>query len=242
MYDNGKGVRQDKVKAIMLYKQACDGRDAMGCFNLGLMYSKGQILKQNLVKSKFYVGKACDLGHQRGCEAYKKLNEQGISSAPINGSGDNITDNFKNAMTYYKAENFSQALIYFEKSCNDGKFISCNNAGGMYRLGEGTTKNHQSALNLFEKACNGKTYIGCYNLAEMNLLGQEVKINKNTRGEGFKLLIYSCDTGNHGLSCYKLGTLSENAKDEKMQGLSQFYFKKSCKLGHKESCGKISTE
>ena len=40
MYDAGKGVRQDKVKAKELYGKACDGGHIEGCFNLGLMYNK----------------------------------------------------------------------------------------------------------------------------------------------------------------------------------------------------------
>ncbi|WP_051604663.1 SEL1-like repeat protein [Helicobacter rodentium] len=41
---------------------------------LGVSYKKGQGVKQNLKRAKDYYGKACDLGLQQGCDAYKNLN------------------------------------------------------------------------------------------------------------------------------------------------------------------------
>ena len=35
MYDEGTGVRQDKFKAVELYRHACEGKVAEGCFYLG---------------------------------------------------------------------------------------------------------------------------------------------------------------------------------------------------------------
>jgi len=44
---------------------------------LGGLYDFGLGVKQNKKVSKEYYGKACDLGLQKGCEEYRKLNEQG---------------------------------------------------------------------------------------------------------------------------------------------------------------------
>lgn len=67
----------DYQKAAELYKKACDGGAASGCYNLGFLYQKGQGVGQNFSTAKQYYGKACDLGLQFGCDSYRKLNEKG---------------------------------------------------------------------------------------------------------------------------------------------------------------------
>lgn len=53
--------------------QDCNLNDSVACYNLGVLYKKGQGVKQNLKIAKDYYGKACDLGLQQGCDAYKNL-------------------------------------------------------------------------------------------------------------------------------------------------------------------------
>ena len=48
------------------------------CFNLGVLYNNGVGVRQDKSKAKHYVGLACDGGMQRGCDAYRELNESGI--------------------------------------------------------------------------------------------------------------------------------------------------------------------
>ena len=67
----------DYQKAAQLYQKACDGGDAEGCYNLGVLYADGQGVRQNFSTAKQYYGKACDLGLQLGCDNYIKLNEKG---------------------------------------------------------------------------------------------------------------------------------------------------------------------
>lgn len=78
LYYDGKGVRQDFIKARTYYEKACKTNHAGACNNLGFLYGNGKGVKQNLSVAKKYYGKACDLGEQMGCDNYKILNEQGI--------------------------------------------------------------------------------------------------------------------------------------------------------------------
>jgi hypothetical protein len=76
--DGKKLFNQKKYKeAFQKFKKACDGGNELGCFNLGLMYANGQGVKQDYFKAKELFGKACDMKLQRGCDAYKVLNEKG---------------------------------------------------------------------------------------------------------------------------------------------------------------------
>lgn len=52
--------------------------DATAQFNLGVMYGKGQGVHQDYHKAKELYGVACDNGLQRGCNAYRVLNQRGI--------------------------------------------------------------------------------------------------------------------------------------------------------------------
>jgi len=52
VYAEGKGVKQDYFKAVELFQKACDGGDAAGCYNLGIMYMNGQGVKQDYSKAK----------------------------------------------------------------------------------------------------------------------------------------------------------------------------------------------
>jgi len=70
------GFSKDLSKSRML-KNACDGGDAKGCFNLGFLYEDGQGVRQNFSTANQYYGKACDLGLQLGCDGYRTLNEKG---------------------------------------------------------------------------------------------------------------------------------------------------------------------
>ena len=67
----------DHQKAAELFQKACDGGEAGGCSNLGVVYANGQGVKQDFPTAKQYFGRACDLGLQLGCDNYRKLNEKG---------------------------------------------------------------------------------------------------------------------------------------------------------------------
>jgi len=77
MYDNGKGVRQDYTEAMKWYKLAAAQGDALAQYNLGGMYDRGIGVKQDKRQAKEWFGNACDNGFQAGCDAYRKLNEEG---------------------------------------------------------------------------------------------------------------------------------------------------------------------
>ena len=74
MYQNSDGVKQNYEIAIKLYKLACNGGEATGCYNLGAMHFNGQGLKRNKSLAIELFGKACDAGSQDGCKYYKILN------------------------------------------------------------------------------------------------------------------------------------------------------------------------
>ena len=69
LVDQGNDLLDQKQyeQANKLFKQACDGGDAMGCNNLGFLYENGYGVKQSKATAKKYYKKSCDLGFQPAC-------------------------------------------------------------------------------------------------------------------------------------------------------------------------------
>ena len=77
MYYRGKGITQDYNKAFELLEKSANQGNTKAQFNLGIMYANGQGVIQDKKRAKEYFGKACDGGDQKGCDNYKKLNQEG---------------------------------------------------------------------------------------------------------------------------------------------------------------------
>jgi len=68
MYANGTGVTKDEVRAVALYKQACDGGSLNGCANLGVMYGNERVCllcraRHNRHYAESPVMPSCRLSH-----------------------------------------------------------------------------------------------------------------------------------------------------------------------------------
>ena len=76
MYDHGKGVKEDDVKAEEFYTKSCYGGSGLGCYNLGVMYyaAQNEDDDNSVVKSLFR--EACGLGEILGCKNYRLLNKR----------------------------------------------------------------------------------------------------------------------------------------------------------------------
>lgn len=72
-------MHQDYHEAREIFKKACDMDSGMdsgrACLYLGALYGDGQGVRQNLSTAKQYLGKACDLGIQIGCDLYRDMSK-----------------------------------------------------------------------------------------------------------------------------------------------------------------------
>ncbi len=84
LYYYGKGVKQDFFEAFKAVQKSCESKDsAQGCYLLGVLYDEGKGTKQSRASAKKYFSKACSMRSQKGCDAYKKLNEEGVKQHPF---------------------------------------------------------------------------------------------------------------------------------------------------------------
>jgi uncharacterized protein len=73
MHAKGQGDAVDYAQARVLYAKACNGGDAAGCYNLGLMHANGEGGAVDYAQAQIYMRKACDLGQTQACEVLAKL-------------------------------------------------------------------------------------------------------------------------------------------------------------------------
>ena len=73
----GQAAWADNVPDFKKTLQAAEQGFAAAQYNLGVMYDNGQGVRQNYKIAKEWFSKACDNGIQLGCDAYRKLNQQG---------------------------------------------------------------------------------------------------------------------------------------------------------------------
>ena len=70
MYENAKGVNEDKKKAAKLYLKACSSEEITSCKNLGVLYYKGQGVLASNEKALDFSKIACDGGDKGACNNF----------------------------------------------------------------------------------------------------------------------------------------------------------------------------
>jgi beta-lactamase hcpA (cysteine-rich 28 kDaprotein) len=95
----------DYQKAGQLYQKACDGGNADGCYNLGLLYVSGRGVKQDYQKAVKLFKKDCDSGNAEGC--------YNLGVSYNNGKG--------------VKQDFYTAKQYYGKACDLGLQLGCDN-------------------------------------------------------------------------------------------------------------------
>ena len=67
MYDDGDGVAQDQVQAVIWFQEAADQGFATGQSNLGNMYAKGRGVPQDYVEAMMWYRLAAEQGLATAC-------------------------------------------------------------------------------------------------------------------------------------------------------------------------------
>lgn len=98
-------------------------------------------------------------------------------------------------LIYEFAENYHQALPYYEKACDLKHKDSCSLVGYAYKNGEGAKQDFTKARKYYKKACDMESGEGCLDLAFLYVKGQGVKQDK---AMAKKYYGKACDLGLQG--------------------------------------------
>jgi TPR repeat protein len=78
LYYTGEGVKEDIKKSQVLFKKACKNRVARGCYYLGFVFLRGgEGTQQSNRKAMLAFARACNIGSERACVQYHKLEAKG---------------------------------------------------------------------------------------------------------------------------------------------------------------------
>lgn len=144
MYAQGGGVTQDHLEALKLYGKACDGGNALGCYNLAYIYDHG-IYDYD---ANGYSKAVLKIDGLQAANIYTKSCNGGVATACYNLGGKFLVG------ASMQKDSFKAAQL-FEKACDGEDMRGCSMLGFFYEEGKVIKKNLYKATKLYEKACNG---------------------------------------------------------------------------------------
>jgi uncharacterized protein len=129
-----RGLAKFKVEpelAARLWSVACDGGDALGCFNLGVMHQDGIGMDADPVEAARLYRQACEGGHAAGCFNLGLMHENGLGM---------------------DADPVEAARLY-RQACEGGYAGGCSNLGLLHEKGLGMDADPVEAARLYRQAC-----------------------------------------------------------------------------------------
>ncbi|MFO1507196.1 MAG: bifunctional trypsin-like peptidase domain-containing/SEL1-like repeat protein [Lysobacterales bacterium] len=181
IYQFGKGVPPDLVKAAYWYDKAAEQGDALAQTVLGVMYDLGEGVLQDHAKAAYWYGKAAAQGDAKAQNFlggmygngngvprddakalywYAKAAEQGDASAQ-----------FHLGNMYFDGrgvpQNYAKAIFWYGKAAEQGHAIAQFNLGIMYGNGRGVPQNYAKAFYWYGKAAEQGDASAQFNLGIM---------------------------------------------------------------------------
>ena len=118
LYDEGRGVPQDKKMTAQLLEKACEGEFVGACFNLGVKYNKGEGVKKDRKRAAELYQRGCDRGDGASCH--------NLGTMYYDGQG--------------VKKDKTQALMLYETACSSEHKQACYDVSVMYLKGIGVRK------------------------------------------------------------------------------------------------------
>lgn len=166
----------DFAAALKEWQPLADIGAPFASYNLGLMYAKGQGVKQDFAEAaKFYT----------------KAAEKGVPEAQYN-----LGVMYSNGTGVPK--DYSEAAKWFQKAADKGDSNAANSIGTLYNAGEGSFKNFSEAAKWYRKAAEGGNSNAQFNLGVMYDIGQGVQPDF---AEAEKWYRKAADQWNEGALC-----------------------------------------
>jgi TPR repeat protein len=207
----GRNGPKDYERAAKLFRRACEGGHARGCYGLGVLYNRGEGVARDAERAATLFRRACEGGHALGC------NNLGVLYA----KGEGVARDAERAATLYR------------RACEGGRAVGCSHLGLSYAEGEGVARDAERAAKLYRRACEGGDARGCTNLGVLYAKGEGVARDAERAA---KLYRRACEGGN-AFGCTNLGTLYSKgegvARDAERAAKA---YRRGCEGGHAAGC------
>ena len=127
-------------------QKKCYKGNMTDCYNLALMYQRGEGVKQSSYNASRFFRIACDKGSPKNV-SIKACYELGFL--------------YYIGLEHGLKQNYRYSIQQFSKACDGGYPESCYQLGIMYRNGDGVRQNNSTAKEYFSKACDLGHNDGC---------------------------------------------------------------------------------
>ena len=190
MYQNGRGTRADRSKAIEWYQKAAAQNNEKAVSRLKLLQSnaerftkeraraeKGDVESQYSLGNMYTRGVGVNINPSLANTWYEKAASQG-----------HVKAEYKLGLIYYEGTGVKQshttALKWFRSAAGNGYPAAQYYLGKMYGSGQGVRKNYNTALEWYTRAVEGG-----FNQArgEMIDVAEKLKINESAAGRSDKV-------------------------------------------------------
>jgi len=167
MYNNGQGVDEDPVEALVWYRKAADQGHVKALFNIGDAYRTGRGVDKNMNEAVNWYQKAADLGYSKaqyaiglitltgqGVPKDERVGMEWILSAAKAGYPE---AEFMMGRVYLKGlgeylQNKAEAIKWFRKAAENGHRDAEYALGLAYDKGQGVDKDPTEAANWYRRA------------------------------------------------------------------------------------------
>jgi len=170
-------VPRDPKKALAYHEQECRYHAYSSCIEVARYASEGIVQPRDPTKAKGFLRIACTSGSVNACYRMATFTPEPPSQTEIDyvlGRYHVICQDHRSPSTctllgeiYRIGElvrpDLRRAAAWFEKACEEGDAVGCNNLGAMRALGEGGQHDEREAKVLFTKACSRGSREGCLN-------------------------------------------------------------------------------
>jgi len=206
-YIYGKGVKQDKNKAVELFQKACSlSKNSFSCNNPESIYDDNiKINYSNDVRREYILG----CGFFQYPKAYYNIGYMYEYGKGVKQDYHEAIISYRRACYHNNMEacdklvllstngqgvekNSIEAANLYQEACNKGHAEACNKLGFLYANGQGTKQDDIKAAELYRKACNNENTQACHRFAFLYSYGQGVKKNSI---EAAKLYQKACSGG-----------------------------------------------
>ena len=188
LYDNGEGVKQNRVKAAEWYRLAAEQEHAKAQCNLGVLYDRGKGVEQN---------------HTEAAKWYRRAADKGNAAAQSNlgllyDSGKGVE------------QNHTEAAKWYRRAADKGNAQAQLSLGFLYYYGgEGVAQDHAEAIKWLRLAAEQELARAQFNLGVLYYGGEGVA---QDHAEAIKWLRLAAEQG-LAQAQFNLGSLYYNAQD-----------------------------
>ncbi len=153
MYDEGRGMGQDKALAVTWYTRAALAGDHRANERLGYMYRDGAGIKRDEKQSAQFFKRAADAG----------LNLSALEYGVALDEGRGVSQNDAEAATYYR------------RAAESGSVQAARRLGRLYERGDGVGKSEAEAAKFYRQAADKGDRDGQYYLGRLYKDGKGVE-------------------------------------------------------------------